>query len=254
LHAVLPPLFAATGDSTIVVRGGTHVAWSPPFDYLRDVLLPTLATLGMKATAELVAPGWYPAGEGEVRATVAGLGPDWRRRVRPLKAEKRGSLRSITGRSIAANLPSHIPQRMADRARALLGQLTDDVRIEPLRVNAACPGAGIFLTAHYDNVICGFNALGERGKRAETVAEEAVGALLAHHRSGAALDVHLGDQVLPFLAFAGGVSRYTTERVSRHLVTNAWVIEHFGIAEVTVAERDDGTGVVTVAAHEGNDA
>ena len=71
----------------------------------------------------------------------------------------------------------------------------------------------------------GFSALGRRGKRAETVGQEAAGALLSHHRSGAAVDDHLADQVLPFLELASGTSRYTSPRISSHLRTNAWVCE-----------------------------
>ena len=82
--------------------------------------------------------------------------------------------RGAQGRAVAANLPSHIPQRMADRARSLLAQAGIDARIEPLRVRAASPGAGLFLSAEYERVHGGFGALGERGKASEVVAEEAV--------------------------------------------------------------------------------
>jgi len=39
---------------------------------------------------------------------------------RPLHALSRRSLSRISGCAVAANLPSHIPQRMADRARTVL--------------------------------------------------------------------------------------------------------------------------------------
>ena len=57
------------------------------------------------------------------------------------------------------------------------------------------------------------------------VGQEAAAALLAHHQSGAVLEDHLADQVLPFLALASGTSRYTTPQVSSHLRTNVWVCE-----------------------------
>ena len=41
------------------IRGGTHVAWSPPAHYLRDVFLPALAELGAEVSID---PG--PAGAG----------------------------------------------------------------------------------------------------------------------------------------------------------------------------------------------
>jgi RNA 3'-terminal phosphate cyclase (ATP) len=147
---------------------------------------------------------------------------------------KRGPLRRVTGRAVAANLPSHIPQRMTARAHSLLEGAGVDAHIEPLRVRAACAGAGIFLTAEYESIRVGFSALGAKGKPSEAVAEEAVAALLAHRDSGAALDQHLADQLVLPLALAGASSSFTVERVSRHLTTNMWVVEQFGVAQALV--------------------
>lgn len=244
LQTVLLPLAMAEGESHVTVWGGTHMAWSPSFDYLKDVFLPTLRPLGVSATIELQAWGWFPVGRGCVHATIRGVGP---RRIGNAALVDRGRLVEVTGRAVAANLPAHIPQRMADRARALLGQLDAAVNIVPQCVRAACPGAGIFLAARYEHARCGFSALGARGKPSEEVAEEAVAALLAHRRSGAALDQHLGDQILAPLAVADGPSSYTVETVSRHLKTNAWLIDRFGLARTTIDIADDGVGRIRVS-------
>jgi RNA 3'-terminal phosphate cyclase (ATP) len=135
---------------------------------------------------------------------------------------------------------------MADQAGTLLAGLDVPVAIEPLRVRAACAGAGIFLTARYETVACGFSALGARGKPAEQVAEDAVATLIAHRNGGAALDEHLGDQILAPLAVANGPSRYSVERISGHLETNAWLIERFGLARIGLERHANGTGVVIV--------
>jgi RNA 3'-terminal phosphate cyclase (ATP) len=238
LQTILLPLALVAGDSTATLRGGTHVAWSPPFDYVHDVWLPVLARMGLSATLELVNWGWYPLGQGEIWGTIQGLGTGLR--PSPLTLVERGALRRVWGRAVAANLPSHIPQRMADRARSLLAEAGVDARIEPLRVRAACAGAGIFLAAEYDHIRAGFNALGARGKPSEAVAEEAVAALLAHRDSGAALDQHLADQLILPLALAGGESRFSVEQVTRHLVTNAWVVEQFGLARVSIEGQQVG--------------
>ena len=232
LQTILLPLTLANGDSTVVIRGGTHVAWSPPFDYVLDVWLPTLSRMGVEAGLELVRWGWYPVGQGEIRAAIKGRGTGLR--LSPLTLARRGELRRVWGRAVAANLPAHIPQRMADRARSLLAAAGVEAQIEPLRVRAACAGAGIFLTAEYQGVRAGFSALGARGKPSEQVAEEAVAALLAHRESGAALDQHLADQLVVPLALADGESSFSVERVTRHLTTNAWVVEQFGLAHISI--------------------
>ena len=230
LQAILLPLAVAQEDSRLTIRGGTHVAWSPPFDYARDVWLPMLSRMGLRVSLELNRWGWYPVGQGEIRVSIEGLSNG----LSPLTLLERGALRRVWGRAVAANLPSHIPQRMATRAYSLLESAGFEVHIEPRRVRAACPGAGIFLVAEYEGVRAGFSALGAKGKPSEVVAEEAVAALLAHRDSGAALDCHLADQLALPLALAGGVSRFSVERVSRHLTTNIWVVRQFGLAHASI--------------------
>jgi RNA 3'-terminal phosphate cyclase (ATP) len=231
-QTIVPLLALAEGDSTLLIRGGTHVAWSPPFDFVCDVWLPTLAQMGIEASLELTQWGWYPAGQGEIRATVKGRGLG--QAFSPLMLVERGEMLRVRGRAVAANLPSHIPQRMVTRARSLLARAGLEVRIEPQRVRAASAGAGIFLTAEYERVRAGFSALGAKGKPSEVVAEEAVAALFAHRDSGAVLDKHLADQLVLPLVLAGGASSFTAEQVSRHLTTCIWVAEQFGLARAAV--------------------
>jgi RNA 3'-terminal phosphate cyclase (ATP) len=243
LHALLPPLALADGRSRLVLRGGTHVPWSPPYDYVEQVWLPVLAAAGIRADVTLKAWGWFPAGGGEVACTIEGNGGA---PLQPVDLRERGELLRITGRAVTARLLEHISERMARRAAEELGSLGLPAVVEPLRVPGSGPGAGIFLTAHYQNVAAGFSSVGERGKPAELVAEGAVAALLEHHRAGAAVDEHLADQLLVPLALAGGVSRFTTPLVSGHLETNAWVIRQFGQAETAFETTPGGTVAVTV--------
>jgi RNA 3'-terminal phosphate cyclase (ATP) len=48
VQTILLPLAFATGDSRVELRGGTHMAWSPPFEYVRDVWLPSLPASASK--------------------------------------------------------------------------------------------------------------------------------------------------------------------------------------------------------------
>jgi RNA 3'-terminal phosphate cyclase (ATP) len=125
---------------------------------------------------------------------------------------------------------------MSDRARVALGDLEVPVQIEPLRVRATCPGAGIFLVAEYEALAASFSALGRQGKPSEAVADEAVAALRGHHASGAAVELHLADQLLLPLAIAAGPSAFTLARPTAHLATNAWTIEQFGLAKITTEQ------------------
>jgi RNA 3'-terminal phosphate cyclase (ATP) len=242
MQTVLPPLALADGDSKVRIEGGTHLLWSPSFHFLSGAWLPMLRKMGFDASLELEAWGWFPIGKGAIRARIRGHS----RRPRCLTLDERGTLVEIAGLAVAANLPSHIPQRMHDRASALLRPLGCSLGIETRTVRAACAGAGLFLTARYENAVCGFGALGARGKPAEVVAEEAAQSLLAHHRTTAAVDEHLADQLLVPLAMADGPSRYTVARPSSHLATNAWLIERFGLAAVRLSEAAGGSCRVEV--------
>jgi len=238
LQTLLVPLAMTGGASTLVLRGGTHVEWSPPFDDLVNSYLPLLRRMGFHVDAELKHWGWYPVGQGEVMCSIApGLPEGKAVQAKPLELLAPGSLRRIAGRAVAANLPAHIPQRMADRARAALGDLGVSVDIQAQRINAASPGAGVFLVAEYEELAASFSAYGHLGKPSEAVADEAVAAFRDHHASGAAVELHLADQMLLPLALANGVSSFTTPQPTGHLKTNTWTIGQFGIADISISEE-----------------
>jgi RNA 3'-terminal phosphate cyclase (ATP) len=228
--------------------------WAPPYDYAADVWLPLLDRIGVNARLELRASGWFPLGKGEILARIDGRGRAVIGGLPPIDAAERGRLLRVRGRAIAANLPSHVSERMAARARWRLQQVGAPVEIAAITTGAACPGAGLFLVAEYENCGCGFGALGERGKPSELVADEAVDRLLAHGQSGAAFDRHLADQALLPLALAWGTSRFTTEAVTPHLESNGWVIEQFGLARVHWRRDESGVGTVQVEPLRGGDA
>jgi len=245
LQTLLLPLALAPGDSTVTLRGGTHVQMSPSYDYVHDVWLPTLARMGVNAGLSLVRSGWYPIGQGEVKLRVTGSA-----KLRPLRLEHRGPLLAVTGRALAAKLPAHICERMASRARDLLESAGIKTEIEPVVLKAACPGAGLYLTAHYENSLAGFGGQGKRGKPAEQIAEETCAELLQHYHSGAVLEQHLADQLILPAALCRGESVFGVEHISSHLASNAWVVQRFGLARIDIAPAADGTGLVKILAEE----
>jgi len=246
LQTVVPLLGLATEPSVVTVRGGTHVPWSPPYDYACHVWLPALARFDIRADLELRRSGWYPAGGGEIRARIAGRGDVPEGAGTGVDLTDRGALRRVWGRAVAANLPAHIPQRMADRAWGLLTEAGVGIDVRPERVRAVSPGAGIFLVAEYEHLRAGFSALGRIGKPAEEVAEEAIHALLDHHHSGATVDDHLGDQLILPAALARVEIAYTVARPTEHLTTAAWLVEQFGLARVALEQGTAGIDTVTI--------
>jgi RNA 3'-terminal phosphate cyclase (ATP) len=226
LQTILLPLALGEGQSHLTIRGGTHVPWAPPVSYLTEVFLPTLARMGIRAQIELIRWGFYPAGGGEIQVQIEGKAT-----LDPIQLTRRGELRRVWGTAAAMNLPAHIPQRMANRAHNVLAEAGVGAQVEPRRLRGAGPGAGIFLFAEYastgGSITAGFTAYGHKGLPAERVAEAACESLLAHHRSGEPADPHLADQLALPMALAQGESQVATSQISRHLLTNTWVVEQF---------------------------
>jgi RNA 3'-terminal phosphate cyclase (ATP) len=226
LQTIVPALLFARQKSTIVIRGGTHVPFSPSFHYAAFVLLPMLRTIGCEATLAIESYGFYPRGGGEIRAEVSSPA-----RIRLLSLIERGRVLGVTGWSAVGSLPMAIALRQRDAARKVLasrmGNETFPVDIEALSVPTPGQGTFLFLLLETEHSIAGFASLGERGKRAEDVGEEAAAALADHWETGAALDPHLPDQLAPFLAMCAEGSAFTTSRVTEHLVTNLGTIGLF---------------------------
>jgi len=93
-----------------------------------------------------------------------------------------------------------------------------------------------------------FFGLGEKGKPAERVADEAVDQVVAYFKaSSAAVDPHSGDQLLLPLAFAEGPSAYTVSEVTSHLLTNLSVIRCFLDREISWKGEEGKMGTVIIA-------
>ena len=95
-----------------------------------------------------------------------------------------------------------------------------------------------------------FVSLGERGKPAEKVADEAVDELLAYLDSAALVDVHCADQIVLPLALAEGPSEYTAQRISLHLTTNVAVIGRFLDRDIECHTADGPIDLTEPAAHD----
>ncbi|UCG12421.1 MAG: RNA 3'-phosphate cyclase, partial [Deltaproteobacteria bacterium] len=74
VQTVLPALALAEGKTFLTVRGGTHVPWSPPFQYFAEVFLPTTRQLGNHCEASIARWGWYPKGGGEIQVKIERYG------------------------------------------------------------------------------------------------------------------------------------------------------------------------------------
>ena len=216
-QSLLPPLLFAKAPSRLVLTGGTHVPFSPSFDYLRDVFSPWLAQIGVRVSCEIEQYGFYPRGGGKITARIAPAAE-----IRGVDLGEKGTILSVSGRSCVANLPLSIAER---QRKAAIDPLASHAPvIDTATVPSPGKGTFLFIKVDSDAGAAGFSALGAIGKRAEDVGREAALDALAYIESRAALDPRLADQLVLFLALSKEPSTFTTSRVTNHLVTHLHVV------------------------------
>lgn len=238
LQAVAPVLAWADGVSEGTIGGGTHVPWSPPTQYTQGPLARALRGIGIELETHTERWGWYPRGGGRlafrIRPTVAPRPVDW---------TERGALDRVTVLSAAGNLPASVARRQGLAAAERIRGALPGCAIDTEEIDAPGPGRGTvcIVQAEYDGggsppPPAAFSALGAPGKPAEQVGREAAAAFLEHHAAKGCIDVHLADQVLPYLALVDGASAFSAPEVTLHCRTAAWVCEQVLGASVEVDE------------------
>lgn len=216
------PLAYADTPSTVTLRGGTHVPYSPNVHYLQTIFIPTAAKFGFQASLKLNRWGWFPKGGGESTGRIHPA-PNWG----GVNLSERGALKEIRGISAVSNLPDHIAVRQRDWSIKRLAQFAPCVTIDLVKGKSIGRGTLVFLNAVFEHTQAGFSALGKRGKSAEQVADEACQALIDFMESRTTIDPHLADQLILPMALAKGDSRFTTSQITRHLTTNIWLLQQF---------------------------
>lgn len=226
LQTLIPALIFSEVKNTVVLKGGTHVPYSPSFHYVEKVVVPILKRLGIDINLTIELYGFYPKGGGKVRAEIAPA-----KEINPLRIMERGIISGLKGCSGVGTLPLSIAERqrnaLLEKIHSQIKDLSSPVDIELLNVSTPGQGTFIFLWSESEHSIAGFTSLGERGKRAETVGEEIANEFLDYYHSGAAFDQHLPDQIVLYLSMCDTESVFTTSRITQHLMTNLWTISLF---------------------------
>lgn len=241
LQALFLPLSLAEQSSHITVLGGTHVPWSPPFDYLKEIFLPMAKKIGCQIDLRINKWGWYPKGGGEVHGVIHPTP-----KLRSLNLTDRGRLLNLTGISVVSNLPTSIAERQKNQGLRILKEKGFSPEINIVEAPSIGQGTFFFLKAEFENSEAGFGALGEIGKKAEKVAEEACQEFLEFIETKAAIDPHLADQLIPYLVLADGQSSFAVSRISKHLLTNIWVVKQFLPTKIAVEGKEGEEGKVII--------
>ena len=216
------------------IKGGTCGLGAIPVDYYPLVVFPVLGRSGLAANIEILKRGYYPKGGGEVRVEIRGIDEP-----KGIFLEEQGKLLEIKGISIASsNLKERkVSLRQAESAQEALREKYNvpiDIKLEYPQTLSA--GSEINLYAYTDSgCILWSDARGELKKYAEDVGKEAANKLIKEIDSGAACDLHLADNLIPWLALLGG--KIKTSKLTLHAKTNLWLCELFLGKLFTVEEN-----------------
>ncbi len=220
LQTILPALALAAGPSRLTLEGGTHNPLAPPFDFLARTFLPVFHRFGPRVEATLMRAGFYPAGGGQIEVDVTPTD-----RFVPVELLTRGAEGSRRVVAHAASLPPGVAERafvQVDK-RLRWGRAVCECIEHPAERGQGFALVGEVASKSHVEV---FSAVGERGLRAEAVADRLVEQVRAYLAAGLPVGEYLTDQILLPMALAGG-GAFRTAGLSPHARTNIGVIEAF---------------------------
>ena len=229
-QTILPALLMAGEPSDIVLEGGTHNPFAPPFDFLEKAFLPVINRMGPQVDAVLEKPGFYPAGGGRFKVSISPAG------LNRIDLLERGNIIHKTARASVANLPVKIANRELKVIREKLEwgrELLKAVNVE----NSQGPGNILTIEIESDNITEVFTGFGEKGVSAEKVAKRAVKAVQEYLALNVPVGRYLADQLLIPMALAGG-GKFRTLSPTQHTTTNAEIIKKFIDVDIAINEYD----------------
>ena len=227
-QTVLPPLMIASAPSMLTLEGGTHNVHAPPFEFIEKTFLPLVNRMGPHVVAELKRYGFYPPGGGKFDVLIEPSAVHHR-----LDLLERGQIRAQRARALVVNLPSSIAERELAVIGPKMGWSEEQLQLET-STNAHSPGNVVTIEIESHDLTEVFTGMGQRGVRAEVVAETVAEEALQYLAIEAPVGEHLADQLLIPLALTGGGS-FTTGPLSLHTTTNIEIIKKFLDVEILTA-------------------
>ncbi len=232
LQSLLIP--AIKTDLRIRIKGGaTYGKWAMPIDHFKFVLSPLLKKIGYETKVAVMKDGFYPKGGALVEVFSGKV-----KQLSFIDVLEKGKVLSISGRSVASERlrSSRVAERQANSAKKFLfDHFKVDAKVKVDYVNTLNPGSGIQLWVETENSILGGNCIGELGKKAEVVGEEAANNLIQDFEHGC-IDRFTSDQLLPYMAMAG-CGRFLSSKITEHVKTNAFVIEQFMDVKFNIKDK-----------------
>lgn len=238
-RTVLPPLMLADAPSRLVLEGGTHNIYAPPFDFLARSFLPVVNRMGPRIEARLLRHGFFPRGGGRIEVDIHPAP------LTPVECVERGALGRRSATAVFAGLPLDIADREIKAAREVLDDWPEEAFGTRELPADQGPGTILLLEAAFEHVTEVVSGFGKLGVAAEALARTAANRMAGYLQSDAFAGPYLQDQLLLPFALAGG-GAFTTVKPSGHSLTGREVIERFLGRRCVFRQRESGAHLVTV--------
>lgn len=156
LQTVLPALLTADRPSTLHLSGGTHNPMAPPVQFLQRAFCRLLAEMGAQVDVHLERFGFYPAGGGEVVATVRPCA-----QLQPRSWMERGERKAAYAECFIAGIPPRVAQRELECVGKAMNWGEEQLLARRLPDNQG-PGNALMLTLEYAHTTEVLTAFGEK--------------------------------------------------------------------------------------------
>lgn len=261
------------GTFRFILKGGTDTSFAPSLDYNRFVFLPILRNYVCvgggdintnKGNEEfqkaidlsLVRRGFYPRGGGEVHMTIHQLSNNTFP-LPPIRLTKRGDIVGVTVRAFTAgNCPISMANVLSTTVKKIL--LSNSrykkvpITIETLgelggkkRSRTPSSGCGVLITAKTETgCLLGGSSIGSPKIPLEETARIATKEIVEAMDGGGCVDDYLQDQLIIYMALAGGVSEIVTNSLTLHTETAIWLASKmlpsakFEVTKLKIGEND----------------
>jgi len=229
---LLPPALFAEKPSTYRLTGGLFQDFAPSAYHLQYVLLPLLKAMGAEVELEIIQPGYVPRGGGVMELKVDPL----KERLGPVVLPEQGETTEMKGFALSSLLKERqVSERMADECRKKLQykgyrpqiEVVYDQEDSPAFQKVSFqPGAALAVWARTARgCLIGADMAGAPRRSSEFIGRQVARNLIEDLKTGASVDRHLADLLIPFCALAEGKSEYLIPRLSEHVEARLWLVE-----------------------------
>ncbi len=225
--SVLPLACFADSPVTMSVTGGVFQDFAPSPHHVQHVLARLLRRMNATVELQVLRAGYVPKGVGKIRLSVKPV----RQGLNPLDLAEQGFFSELRGIAFSSHLEQRrVSERMAHTCERRLAKAGLSAKIERIHDTAALyAGASLAVWGESSTgCVLGADRAGAPRRSSESVGEFVAERFLSDLATGATVDEHLADQLIPFAVLASGVSRYFAPRVTDHLESNLWLAAQFG--------------------------